>query len=178
MDVFEWVIGLMFGAALLSMLARRIGLPYPSLLAVGGAAVALLPMSPTWTLDPQLALTLFVAPVLLDAAYDFSLRDLKRNWVPVAGLAVAAVGVTTAAVALVAREVLATHRSAQDLINIGAYQRGSNPQIDAAIALIEPCREYLRQGVHEYDPYDKAVDKLERVFAELFAMHGTPLPEG
>src|SRR6185312_5652792 len=103
MDVFEWVIGLMFGAALLSMLARRIGLPYPSLLAVGGAAVALLPMSPTWTLDPQLALTLFVAPVLLDAAYDFSLRDLKRNWVPVAGLAVAAVGVTTAAVALVAR---------------------------------------------------------------------------
>jgi hypothetical protein len=93
----------MFGAALLSMLARRIGLPYPSLLAVGGAAVALLPMSPTWTLDPQLALTLFVAPVLLDAAYDFSLRDLKRNWVPVAGLAVAAVGVTTAAVALVAR---------------------------------------------------------------------------
>lgn len=103
MDVFEWVIGLMFGAALLSMLARRIGLPYPSLLAVGGAAVALLPMSPTWTLDPQLALTLFVAPVLLDAAYDFSLRDLKRNWVPVAGLAVAAVGVTTAAVALIAR---------------------------------------------------------------------------
>jgi CPA1 family monovalent cation:H+ antiporter len=47
MDVFEWVIGLMFGAALLSMLARRIGLPYPSLLAVGGAAVAQLPMSPT-----------------------------------------------------------------------------------------------------------------------------------
>ncbi|MGC4077574.1 MAG: cation:proton antiporter [Rubrivivax sp.] len=46
---------------------------------------------------------LFVAPVLLDAAYDFSLRDLRRNWITVAGLAVMAVGITVAAVAIVAR---------------------------------------------------------------------------
>ena len=102
MDVFEWVTGLMFGAAILSLIARRIGLPYPSLLAIGGAAIALFPMSPSWALDPRLVLTLFVAPVLLDAAYDFSLRDLKRNWVPVASLAIAAVGATTIAVAFVA----------------------------------------------------------------------------
>jgi CPA1 family monovalent cation:H+ antiporter len=101
METFEWIVGLMFGAALLSLLARRIGLPYPSLLAVGGAAVALLPFTPNWTLDPHLALTLFVAPVLLDAAYDFSLRDLKRNWIPVASLAVIAVAITTALVAIV-----------------------------------------------------------------------------
>ncbi len=44
----------MLGAALLSLLARRLSLPYPSLLAVGGAAIALLPFSPSWTLDPQL----------------------------------------------------------------------------------------------------------------------------
>jgi CPA1 family monovalent cation:H+ antiporter len=106
METFEWIIGLMFGAALLSLLARRLGLPFPSLLAVGGAAVALLPNSPNWALDPHLALTLFVAPVLLDAAYDFSLRDLKRNWIPVAALAVFAVVVTTMAVALVARWLL------------------------------------------------------------------------
>lgn len=103
METFEWLVGLMFAAALLSMLARRLGLPYPSLLAVGGAAIALIPWSPNWVLDPHLALTLFVAPVLLDAAYDFSLRDLKRNWITVAGLAVAAVAVTTVAVAVVAR---------------------------------------------------------------------------
>jgi CPA1 family monovalent cation:H+ antiporter len=103
MDVFEWVVGLMFAAAILSLIARRSGLPYPSLLAVGGAAIALLPYSPDWTLDPRLALTLFVAPVLLDAAYDFSLRDLRRNWFTVAGLAIMAVLVTTVAVALVAR---------------------------------------------------------------------------
>jgi CPA1 family monovalent cation:H+ antiporter len=44
---------------------------------------------------------LFIAPVLLDAAYDTSLRDLKRHWAPVASLALIAVGLTTAAVALV-----------------------------------------------------------------------------
>src|ERR1700760_1740162 len=103
METFEWVMALLFGAALLSLLARRIGLPYPSLLAVGGAATALVPFSPNWTLDPHLALTLFVAPVLLDAAYDFSLRDLQRNWVTVGSLAIFAVLLTTLAVALVAR---------------------------------------------------------------------------
>ena len=103
METFEWIVGLMFGAAMLSVLARRIGIPYPSLLAVGGAAIALLPDNPNWVLDPRLALTLFVAPVLLDAAYDSSLRDLRRNWLSVAGLAVMAVIVTTIAVAVVAR---------------------------------------------------------------------------
>lgn len=55
------------------------------------------------TLDPHLALTLFVAPVLVDAAYDTCLRDLRANWRPVAGLVVAAVGTTVLAVALAVR---------------------------------------------------------------------------
>ena len=91
------------GAALLATLARWIGAPYPTLLAIGGVGLAFMPASPNWTLDPQLALTLFVAPVLLDAAYDTSLRDLRRNWRPVAGLVVAAVGTTVLAVAFAAR---------------------------------------------------------------------------
>ncbi len=67
------------------------------------------------------------------------------------------------------REVLATHRQAQDLINIGAYQRGSNPQIDAAISFIDPCNEFLRQGVHEQANYDSVVAELQQLFAPLFA---------
>ena len=55
---------------------------------------------------PELALALFVAPVLLDAAFDASPRDLKDNWAPVTGLVVFAVGLTTAAVAVVARALL------------------------------------------------------------------------
>jgi Na+/H+ antiporter len=103
---FEWIIGLLFGAALLTALARRTGAPYPTFLALGGVLLAFIPGTPNWTLDPHLALTLFVAPVLLDAAYHTSLRDLRRNWRPVAGLVVAAVGTTVLAVALIARWLL------------------------------------------------------------------------
>ncbi|MEA2893003.1 MAG: monovalent cation/hydrogen antiporter [Bradyrhizobium sp.] len=99
---FEWIIGLLLGAVLLSALARRAKVPYPTFLALGGVALAFLPGSPTWTLEPDLALALFVAPVLLDAAFDTSLRDLRDNWLPVSTLVFIAVGLTTAAVAVLA----------------------------------------------------------------------------
>jgi Na+/H+ antiporter len=101
--LFELVIALLLTGAVLSAWARRISIPYPALLAVAGAALALFPHAPTVSLDPGLALALFVAPVLLDAAFDSSPRDLKHEWRPVVGLAVAAVAATIAAVALVAR---------------------------------------------------------------------------
>jgi monovalent cation/hydrogen antiporter len=103
MAVFELVIILLLVGAVLAAWARKINAPYPALLALAGAALALLPNTPSVTLDPELALTLFVAPVLLDAAYDSSPRDLKHNWRAVTGLALIAVGLTVAAVALVAR---------------------------------------------------------------------------
>ena len=67
------------------------GAPYPALLALAGAGLALVPRTPTLVLDPELALTLFVAPVLMDSAFDASLRDLRANWRSVAGLALGAV---------------------------------------------------------------------------------------
>ncbi len=103
MEVFELVIALLLVGAALAALARRSNLPYPALLALAGAALALIPGTPSVSLDPELALALFVAPVLLDAAFDASPRDLKENWRPVAGLALLAVGLTVAAVAVVAR---------------------------------------------------------------------------
>jgi Na+/H+ antiporter len=106
MQIFELVIGLLFVGALLALWADRVGVPYPSLLAFAGALLALVPGTPALNLDPELALALFVAPVLLDAAYDASPRDLRANVVPVSGLALAAVGVTVAAVALVSRHML------------------------------------------------------------------------
>ena len=102
MLTFEWIIGLLLGAVALSAFARRIKVPYPIFLAIGGVMLAFLPSGPSWTLEPKLALALFVAPVLLDAAYDTSLRDLRYNWLPVSTLVFVAVGVTTAAVATLA----------------------------------------------------------------------------
>ncbi len=102
MFVFYWIVGVLFGAVLLAALARRLGAPYPAFLALGGAGLAFLPGVPNLSLDPDLALALFLAPVLMDAGYDISLRDMVRNWRPIAGLAVGAVLATTAAVAAVA----------------------------------------------------------------------------
>src|SRR2546428_944843 len=101
--LFELVIALLLAGAVLSAWARHISVPYPALLALSGAGLALLPRMPSGPLDPELALALFVAPVLLDAAFDSSPRDLKRHWRAVVGLAVAAVAATIGAVAAMAR---------------------------------------------------------------------------
>src|SRR6476660_7597557 len=106
MAVFQLVIALLLVGAVLAAVARRVKAPYPALLALAGAALALLPNAPTVTLDPELALTLLVAPVLLDAAFDSSPRDLKQNWRAVTSLALIAVGLTVVGVALVARWIM------------------------------------------------------------------------
>jgi CPA1 family monovalent cation:H+ antiporter len=103
MEVFEIVVALLLGGAALAAAARWIGAPYPALVALAGAALALIPGVPTLVLDPELALVLFVAPVLVDAAFDASPRDLRANWRPVASLALGAVALTIAVVAVVAR---------------------------------------------------------------------------
>ena len=103
MKVFEIVIALLVGGAALAALARRYGAPYPALVALAGAALALIPGLPTITLDPELALALFVAPVLVDSAFDASPRDLRANWRAVTSLALGAVALTIAIVAVVAR---------------------------------------------------------------------------
>ena len=103
MSILLWTVSLLLGAVLLAALARRIKVPSPSLFALGGVLIALLPHAPRISLEPDLALALFVAPVLMDAAFDNSLRDLRQYWIPVVSLVFVAVAVTTAAVAIVAR---------------------------------------------------------------------------
>src|SRR4051812_17586819 len=102
MQVFEIIIALLLAGAGLTALSRRIGTPCPAMVALAGAGLALVPGTPTLVLDPELALTLFVAPGLLDAAHDSSARDLRANWRTIAGLAIGAVALTIVVVAGVA----------------------------------------------------------------------------
>lgn len=64
------------------------------------------------------------------------------------------------------KEVVATYRDAEDLINIGAYEPGSNPQIDYALDHIEEINDFLRQGVNESTDYGTTVDRLDEIFEE------------
>ncbi|MDX8477707.1 sodium:proton antiporter [Mesorhizobium sp. VK24D] len=101
MALFEITLILLLIAVALTALSRWLEVPYPSLLALAGAGLAFLPGAPTIEIDPELALALFIAPVLLDAAYDTSLRDLNRYRLPLALLALGAVVFTTVVVAFV-----------------------------------------------------------------------------
>ena len=106
MTELEGLLALFLAAVILAALARRVAAPYPVFLAIGGALLAFVPGGVSFTLPPELALAIFVAPVLLDAAFDASLRDLRDNWVPVAALAIIAVALTTVAVAVVVRTLI------------------------------------------------------------------------
>ncbi len=57
-------------------------------------------------------------------------------------------------------DLLATYREAEDLINIGAYVKGSNQKIDKSVAMIEPIRSFLRQGMDEGSNLEEAISKL------------------
>src|SRR6202041_1592461 len=97
MQLFEITLILLALAVVFLQIARRLRLPYPSLLALAGGCVALLPFAPHMGIQPQLALALFVAPAVLDSAFDMPPREMLRIWVPLVSLAV--VLLTTAAVA-------------------------------------------------------------------------------
>jgi monovalent cation/hydrogen antiporter len=103
---FEALLGLLLAAVVLAALARRVGVPYPVFLAVGGTVLAFVPGAPVLSVEPRLALALFVAPVLLNSAFDASPRDLRNNWIPLVNLVVVGVALTTAAVAVVARALV------------------------------------------------------------------------
>jgi flagellum-specific ATP synthase len=61
------------------------------------------------------------------------------------------------------RELLAVYREAEDLINIGAYAKGSNPKIDEAIQRIEGINTFLKQGVYDKFTFEQTMEVLKVV---------------
>jgi flagellum-specific ATP synthase len=62
------------------------------------------------------------------------------------------------------KNVLATFRKAEDLINIGAYASGSNPDIDYAIQMMGKINAYLRQDVDSAVSFEHSTDALMTLF--------------
>jgi flagellum-specific ATP synthase len=58
------------------------------------------------------------------------------------------------------RDILATYNESEDLINIGAYQKGSNPRIDKAIRLINPINDLLIQEMKEHSDFKDTYNKM------------------
>ncbi len=65
-----------------------------------------------------------------------------------------------------ARSVLANYQEAEDLINIGAYSKGSNPKIDYALEKIDDINDFLKQGFNETTTLDDTLSQLGKILSE------------
>jgi Na+/H+ antiporter len=102
MATFEILLGLMAFCVLLAIVAQHLDLPVAIPLVLGGMGLALIPELPSVALDPELALALFLPPLLQVSAYRTDWPAFRSNLRPILLLAIGAVLFTTAAVALVA----------------------------------------------------------------------------
>lgn len=62
-------------------------------------------------------------------------------------------------------DMMATYREAEDLINIGAYVKGSNPRIDEALRNWDRIRSFLRQKADESTAFDASIEQLITMMA-------------
>lgn len=61
------------------------------------------------------------------------------------------------------KDLMATYRDSEDLINIGAYIKGTNKKVDMAIEKIEAINDFLKQGVHDRLTFDEIVELLRGI---------------
>jgi flagellum-specific ATP synthase len=59
------------------------------------------------------------------------------------------------------RDLLSTYKDSEDLINIGAYVKGSNPKVDKAVQYYDPIINFLRQGIKEHCSIEDSLKKLK-----------------
>ena len=107
MEELVAVLAILVAIASLYALAGRIGIPYPTLLVLGGLvlaalALAFVPGLPRIQLDPDLVLLVFLPPLLFIAAIETPIRELRTNVAPITRLALGLVIVTIVAVAITA----------------------------------------------------------------------------
>jgi monovalent cation/hydrogen antiporter len=128
------ILGLLVVVAALALLARKISVPYPILLVLGGLVLALIPGIPPIKLNPHLVFVLFLPPLLYPAALFTSWRDFRANLRPIFLLAVGLVVFTTCSVGWIAHGMVA------GLSLAAAFALGaiiSPPDAVAATAVLE-----------------------------------------
>jgi CPA1 family monovalent cation:H+ antiporter len=102
----EVLIAMLFAMVTLTAIARRLVVPVPIVLVLGGLALGLLPGVPDLRLEPDLVFLVFLPPILWSAAYGTSLREFKENLRPILQLAFGLVIATTVAIGTVAHALL------------------------------------------------------------------------
>jgi CPA1 family monovalent cation:H+ antiporter len=100
------IAGLLVSIAGLSALARRLSIPYPIVLVLGGAVLGFIPGIPTVKLNPNVVLVVFLPPLLYASAFFANLGDIRANLRGITLVSVGLVLATMAAVAVVAHALI------------------------------------------------------------------------
>jgi Na+/H+ antiporter len=103
MDTLTAVVAILLVIAILFEVARRVGVPYPTLFVLGGLGLAFVPGLPRISLEPELILLVFLPPLLFSAAVATPIRDLRANIAPLVRLSIGLVVFTMVVVAAVAQ---------------------------------------------------------------------------
>lgn len=106
MVVVQTLLVLVMLAIGIGLIARRIGIPYPVALVLGGLVLGFIHQLPNLEFDPQYVFFLFLPPLLYHAAVFTSWRDFRHNIGSISLLAIGLVAATTAAVAAVAHAMI------------------------------------------------------------------------
>src|SRR5258708_22611256 len=102
MNQAEIICTLLIVVAALAILAKKVALPYPVLLVIGGLALGFVPGLPAVQLSPDIVFLFLLPPLLYPAAVFTSWRDFRANLRPILFLAIGLVLLTTVVVAAVA----------------------------------------------------------------------------
>src|SRR5439155_4049197 len=102
----ELILICLVAVALLAIVARKIHIPYPILLTIGGVVLALIPGLPAIHLEPKLVFNLFLPPLLYPAAIFTSWRDFRGNLRSILPLAIVLVLLTMTVTAYVFHDLV------------------------------------------------------------------------
>ncbi|WP_185829256.1 Na+/H+ antiporter [Sphingomonas ginkgonis] len=137
MHTFELLLVLVAASVALAFVAQRLRLPTAVMLVLGGIGLAFVPGIGTVEMDPELALALFLPPLLQASAYRTDWAAFRFNLRPIFLLAVGAVFFTAAAVTIVAK-MLVPELPWWAVITLGAIV--APPDAVAAAAVLEQVR--------------------------------------
>lgn len=99
---YEFLVALIVTVIVLELLARRLRFPSTAAFILGGGALALVPGIPTFSMNPDLVLLVFLPPLLMNGGYQTGWAEFRENLTAITLLAVGAVAFTTLVVGVVA----------------------------------------------------------------------------
>lgn len=127
------IIALIMGCVPLALTARRLGLPDPVTLVLGGAALAFIPELPEIRIAPEIVFTVLLPPILYQAALHLPWSEFRESLRPILFLAVGLVVATMGAIGVVAHWLIPTLPLAAAMV-LGAILAATDPT--AAIAVM------------------------------------------